>query len=321
MDFQPFLDKQGIVKMPLPTPFPAGPVNTYLLRRDALTLVDTGLNNDESYDELVRQLKEQHLSLRDIEVILVTHGHRDHMGLLGRLLQETNAKAYGHPHVNLLGAHDDSISEQKRDFFSEILNEFGVPDDVVEVSMSSDRFRRFSDPFQLDYLLEHDGHTLGFDTYFVPGHSSSDTLFVDEKNEFTICADHLLTNISPNPLLRVPDKDGPRPKCMIEFQQSLRESRDRDLGICLPGHGNVFGDHVAVVNRLLDKHERRSNMVIDHLKNGHTTPYAISKKLFPRLPDTIIHMGLSITIGHLEVLEQEGRLTSSFSDGVLHFSI
>lgn len=316
-----FLDKHNIVKIPLPTPFPVGPVNTFLIKGDALTLVDTGLNTDETYAELSRQLKEHSLTVQDLEVIIVTHGHRDHMGLLGRLLQESNAKAYGHPMVNKLGIHNDNDAVKRKDFFIGILKEFGVPEDVVEQANSLyDRFRHFSEPYQLDYFFEHDGHSLGFDTYFVPGHSPSDTLFVDEKRGFTICADHILTNTNPNPLLRRPEGDQPRAKSLVEYQASLRESRERNLGVCLPGHGDIFDDHVGVIDRLLDKHERRSKMVLKHVREGHTTPYSISKLLFPSLPAPHMHLGLSVSVGHLEVLEDRGELISSHIDGILHFS-
>ena len=272
-------------------------------------------------DELTRQFKEHGLTLKDLDVIIVTHGHRDHMGLLGRLLQETNAKAYGHPLVNKLGIVDDNDAVKRKDFFIGILDEFGVPADIKEQANSLyDRFRRFSEPFQLDYFFEHEGHSLGFDTYFVPGHSPSDTLFVDETRGFTICADHILTNTNPNPLLRRPEGDQPRAKSLVEYQASLLKSRERNLGICLPGHGDPFSDHVSVIDRIIEKHERRSAVVMEYVRNGDTTPFAVSKKLFPSLPAPHMHLGLSVAVGHLEVLEERGELTSSHVDGILHFT-
>ncbi|HIA48207.1 MAG TPA: hypothetical protein EYN96_09645 [Candidatus Hydrogenedentes bacterium] len=108
---------------------------------------------------------------------------------------------------------------------------------------------------------------------------------------------------------------------MVEYQTSLRESRERNLGICLPGHGNLFDDHVKVIDRILDKHRRHEEIVLNHIKHGRTTPYSISKKLFPRLPAPHMHLGLSVSVGHLEVLEEQGELVSSHSDGILNFSL
>ncbi len=315
-----FLDKHNIVMIPLPTPFPVGPINTFLFKNDPITLVDTGLNTDETYDELTRCMKEEGLQLSDIEIIIVTHGHRDHMGLLGRLLEETNAKAYGHPLVNKLGHPQDEDPVKRKQFFLDILSEFGVPDETIEQANSLyDRFRRFSEPSDLDFFVEEGSKTLDYDTYFVPGHSASDTLFVDEQRGFSIVGDHILTNTNPNPLLRRPEEGQTRAKSLLEYQASLHKSRALNLGVCLPGHGKLIHDPVAVIDNLLDKHARRAAMVMKLVKDGRTTPYAISRKLFPDLPAPHLHLGLSISVGHLEVLEEEGELGSIHEDGILKF--
>jgi hypothetical protein len=53
---------------------------------------------------------------------------------------------------------------------------------------------------------------------------------------------------------------------------------------------------------------------------GKDTPYRVSKRLFPKLPIQHIHLGLSIAVGHMEALEEQGRLRSYMENGVLHFT-
>lgn len=318
---QQFLEQHNIAKLPLPTPFPVGPINCFLFKNDPITLVDTGLNTDKTYEELSRSLQDHGLRISDIEVIIVTHGHRDHMGLLGRLLEETNAKAYGHPLVDKLGEVNPDDASVRKEFFLGILHEFGVPDETIaEANSLYDRFKQFSEPYKLDYLVEHEGSTLGYNTYFVPGHSPSDTLFVDYDRGFTIVGDHILTNTNPNPLLRRPEAGETRARSLVEYQASLRESRERELGICLPGHGDLIVDARAAIDGILSKHARRSNIVEKLVREGHTTPYAVSRKLFPELPAPHLHLGLSVSVGHLEVLEERGILQQTHENGVLQFS-
>jgi glyoxylase-like metal-dependent hydrolase (beta-lactamase superfamily II) len=315
-----FLAKHNIALIPLPTPFPVGPVNTFLFMDGPITLVDTGLNTDDTYAELTRALKEHKLAISDIEVIIVTHGHRDHMGLLGRLMEETNAKAYGHPLVNKLGIHNPDDALVRKEFFIGILKEFGVPEETVEQANSLyDRFRNFSEPFALDYFIEDGGKTFEYDTFYVPGHSPSDTLFIDSKRGLTIVGDHILTSTNPNPLLRRPEPGEKRARSLVEYQASLRESRKRDLGVCLPGHGNLIMDGHAAIDRILSRHERRSAIVLKLVSEGRSTPFEISRKLFPELPAPHLHLGLSVSVGHLEVLEERGDLSQSYQDGILHF--
>lgn len=315
------LEKNHIIPISLPTPFPVGPVNCFLFKKDPITLFDTGLNTDESHHELCRQLSDHGLIVNDIEYIVVTHGHRDHMGLLGRLMDETNAKAIGQARINRLGAFTEEDVTNRKNFFIGILKEFGVPLDIRENANSLyERFRRFSEPFVLDSTFEEGEKVLGYETYFVPGHSPTDTIFTDHENGVSVTGDHILTNTNPNPLLRRPTDGKPRDKSLVEYQASLRKSRELDLGLCLPGHGQPFDNHVEVVDGILEKQQRRAALVLKLVQQGKTTPFQVSKKLFPDLPPPHMHLGLSVSVGHLEVLEEDGVLKSHHDSGVLHFT-
>ena len=68
-----------IVAIPIPTPY-VGSVNVWLLRGDPLTLVDTGPANDRALSALERGLREHGVRLDDVEQVLATHHHLDHVG-------------------------------------------------------------------------------------------------------------------------------------------------------------------------------------------------------------------------------------------------
>ncbi len=312
----------GVVCISLPTPFPVGPVNVFLVKQDPPILIDTGLNGDESYDILVAKLAEHGLKLNDLGAVIVTHGHRDHVGLLGRLLRETEADSYGHPRVRTLGRETDKHPEARKAFYLGILDEFGVPVEIKEKANSLyDRFRAFSEPFELAKVLEDGDSALGFTAYHVPGHSASDTLLVDAASGMTFVGDHILTGTNPNPLLQRPEPGQPRPKSLVLYRQSLARTRNLDLGMCFPGHGEPFEDHVAVVDRILERQERRGQQVLKLLRDGKKTPYEVSRGLFPDLPDPHLHLGLSIAVGHLEVMEECGEAECCQVNGTLEFQL
>ena len=315
------LEKEfGVVCIALPTPFPVGPVNVFLVKRDPPILIDTGLNGDESYDALVGKLAEHGLALKDLGAVIVTHGHRDHVGLLGRLLRETAAVSYGHPRVRTLGRETDKRPQARKEFYLGILDEFGVPEEIKEKANSLyDRFRAFSEPFELAHVLEDGGHALGYTAYHVPGHSPSDTFLVDPALGMTFVGDHILTGTNPNPLLQRPEPGQPRPKSLVLYQQSLARTRKLELGICLPGHGQPFEDHVTVVDRIFERQERRGQQVMKLLRDGKKTPYEVSRGLFPDLPAQHLHLGLSIAVGHMEVLEERGEAECCHVNGMLEY--
>ncbi len=66
----------------IPTPFQVGRVNCYLIEDDPLTLVDVGPNSGKALDELERALADHGHRIEDLERIVITHQHIDHLGLV-----------------------------------------------------------------------------------------------------------------------------------------------------------------------------------------------------------------------------------------------
>ena len=81
----------GIHRLRIPTPFAVGRVNCYLIEDEPLTLVDTGPNSGKSLDELIRQLSALGRSLEEIELVILTHQHIDHLGLVEIIASRSGA--------------------------------------------------------------------------------------------------------------------------------------------------------------------------------------------------------------------------------------
>src|SRR5258708_19812279 len=88
----------GIFRLELPMPFELKHVNVYLLRDgDGFTLIDTGLQTDESRQALNQKLAEMKVRVELINRILITHIHPDHFGLAGELRERAGAELVIHP--------------------------------------------------------------------------------------------------------------------------------------------------------------------------------------------------------------------------------
>src|SRR3954462_2760367 len=74
--------KDGIAKITLPTPFPVGDVNVYLIKGERLTLVNAGVKTAESWSSFIEQLAELQLRPQDIEQVVLSHHHPDHVWML-----------------------------------------------------------------------------------------------------------------------------------------------------------------------------------------------------------------------------------------------
>ena len=118
----------------------------------------------------------------------------------------------------------------------------------------------------------HDGGELAFagrtfEVLHRPGHSPSDTVFWDAEAAVLLAGDHLIKHISSNPLIAQPlggrsgEPGSGRPRALIMYLESLRLTQAMPVETVLPGHGDTFGDHAALIDERFAMHERRAEQV------------------------------------------------------------
>src|SRR5947208_8968632 len=92
MQLPPLAADAGISCLPIPTPFAVGRVNCYLIEDDPLTLLDTGPNSGKALDELEQALAAHGRRVEDLELIVLSHQHMDHLGLAAILARRSGAE-------------------------------------------------------------------------------------------------------------------------------------------------------------------------------------------------------------------------------------
>jgi glyoxylase-like metal-dependent hydrolase (beta-lactamase superfamily II) len=155
-----------------------------------------------------------------------------------------------------------------------------------------------------------------------PGHSPSDTIFWDEQRRLLIAGDHLIGHISSNPLLTRPldgPADGPRPRALVTYIESMRATRELPAELVLPGHGEPFGDHAALIDRRLRLHQRRAAMMLRLLADGPMSAYEVAVRVWGNVAVTQAYLTLSEVIGHMDLLVRDGRARELERDGVVFF--
>ena len=107
----------GVHCVSLPTPFAVGRVNCWLVEDEPLTLFDCGPNSGLALDELEQRLAALGHRVEDLERIVITHQHIDHLGLIGVLARRSGAEICAldclAPVVEDFGAHaeeDDALA-------------------------------------------------------------------------------------------------------------------------------------------------------------------------------------------------------------------
>lgn len=204
----------GIHRLAIPTPFQVGRVNAYLIEDSPLTLIDSGPNSERSLQELERSLAVRGHAVEDIELLVITHQHVDHFGLAATLARRSGAEVAALTGLAPYLREFETSTELDDRFAQRVMSRHGVPADVITALRAvSASFRAWGEAVEVNRPVEDGGELRLRDrtlrVLHRPGHSPSDTVFVDESRAIMFAADHLLANISSNPLLARPLDAGP----------------------------------------------------------------------------------------------------------------
>jgi glyoxylase-like metal-dependent hydrolase (beta-lactamase superfamily II) len=319
--------QEGIHTLRLPTPFMVGRVNCYLIEGEPLTLIDTGPNSGKALDELQHQLAERGHSIEDLELVILTHQHIDHIGLAEIIAARSGADVAAiDVAVNFLENFGED-AERDDQFAVELMLSHGISEDVVTALQSVSRsFRAWGSRPKVTRPL-HDGEILSLvarnlEVQYRPGHSPSDTLLWDADRRILFAADHLLAHISSNALITRPlDGSGERTQALVTYLESMRKTRELPAEIVLPGHGEPITDHVALIDERFAHSRRRAEKIHELIAERPRTGHELAQELWGDVAVTQAFLTLSEVIGHVDLLINEGRAREVRENGVIKFEV
>jgi glyoxylase-like metal-dependent hydrolase (beta-lactamase superfamily II) len=316
---------QGIHRISVPTPFAVGRVNTFLIEDDPLTLVDTGPNSGTSFDELQHGIEALGHELADIELVVITHQHLDHLGLVSLVAGHSGAEVAAIEGAARFLTNYEAEAKAEDDYAGDLMLGNGIPADVASALQSvSGAFHAWGARADVNRVL-HDGDLLTFahrtlEVQLRPGHSPSDTLFVDRDRRLLLGGDHLLKHISSNPLVaRPPDESDKRPQSLVMYLDSLHRTRELELDLVLPGHGDPIDDHRALIDQRFVSHDRRAAKIHRLISERPRSAYEIAQALWGNIAVTQAYLTLSEVLGHMDLLLNAGQARERDEDGVSVF--
>jgi glyoxylase-like metal-dependent hydrolase (beta-lactamase superfamily II) len=308
-----------IIAIELPTPYPVGPVNAYLLPGPPVTLVDCGPKTPEAQAALEAGLRDAGFALADVRQLIITHGHIDHFGLAATVSAASGAVVLAHPLEVPKMTADPAFVEPLRT----VIGEAGFPTAIAETIVESfRRFRRQIDPLTPARLVNDgdrvavEGGTL--EVLHTPGHGQGHICL--RADDMLISGDLLLEEISPNPVIEF-DAGGRRLHMLPAYLRSLRRVAALAPAIAYPGHGAPIGNPVARVDEILSHHEARKTRLAEMLVGRSWTLRELAETWYPNLELFNLFLALSEVVGHLDLLEDDGRVVIERRDGVLHYTV
>lgn len=311
------------IAVPLWPHHPLGHVNVYLvLSQDGPILIDCGPDTDEAYRTLLDALRALGVGREDLRLILLTHAHPDHCGLLPRLREYGSPRCLAHrqelPPPAESGASADSVVQ-------EWLARAGVPRLEQEAFRAiAQRFRLRACALSIDHLLRGDETFVWppftFRVLWVPGHAPGLLCLYEPTRRLLIASDHILPDTSPH----IGSLPGRTDKPLSAYLASLERVRRLPVERTLPGHGEPFGDARPRIDELIAHHRERLQEILTVLAEGPQTAYQVATRLswlgqreswtqldpfqrFLALTETLAHLEHLVDLG--EVLVSEGQYT------------
>ncbi len=310
----------------MPLPFALDHINLWAMDEgDSWTLVDTGLNNDETKD-LWRQIFAGPLAGKPVTRLLITHHHPDHFGLAGWLVEETGAEpwmsevefSFGSWLYNL---PDEPYSRRMRTYY----RRQGMPEETnLQLTSRGNLYRgRCGPPPAEAEVLTLGGRVEagGRSWRIVPGHGHVEghaCLYAEEDGLF-IAGDQLLPKISPNVSVHAWNDEADPLTAFIETQQRLARLLD-DGVLVLPSHGRPFHGAASRATALVAHHEERLDRAEEACRETPRSAYDAIPALFNRkLDNHQLFFALGESLAHLNHLAVLGRLSGQDHKGVLRF--
>ncbi|EMA43837.1 MBL fold metallo-hydrolase [Halococcus saccharolyticus] len=287
--------------------------NSYVLGTEPdakTTLIDTGVATPDVREQLAEGLTEHDLAFADVDEVLLTHWHEDHVGLAGTIQDAGGATVRVHADDAPLVEQDEeawsAMNERQRD----LLDEWGLPDAPREELLDFlDSHGELTgpaptvEPFTDGARFETAAGTL--EGIHLPGHAAGLSGFAldgDQGREL-FSGDALLPHYTPNVGGADVRVEGP----LARYLTTLERIVDGEFDRAHPGHRDPIEDPAGRAREIAAHHRERTGRVVDVLaETGPTDAWTVSARLFGDLSSIHILHGPGEAYAHLDHLAADG---------------
>ena len=302
----------GLFRVEIPLPgSPLKAVNSYFVRSQGQVLiVDVGMNREECKQALLANSKKLHIQLAQAD-FFVTHLHADHVGLAGPLSASTSRVYMGSVDAAIL---KNGINDGRWASLSRHYGMHGFPDKEIEEAVENLPGRRYGPKEHMSIIGVADGTILDFGDYrfrciHTPGHTPGHMCLHEVRNGLLFSGDHILGGITPN-ICYWPEMTNP----LGDYLLSLDKISTLKVNLVLPGHREVFENHIGRIGELKQHHRSRLDEILLALKEGKKSAFQIAPHVtwdmdydsWEQFPPLQKWFAIGEVVAHLMYLESEG---------------
>ena len=154
-----------------------------------------------------------------------------------------------------------------------------------------------------------------------PGHAPGHVWITERTSGAIFIGDYLLANMPTNAGMEIDRTQASgRAALLPQYNEGLRQLRERPAPVLLPAHGPAITDHTALIDKRLSKSDRRTRHVLDGLAKGPpSTALEIGRRLWGSRVEGSWEV-LSDLVGRLDLLVARGDAVATMGeDGAWYF--
>jgi glyoxylase-like metal-dependent hydrolase (beta-lactamase superfamily II) len=265
-------------------PFPEGIdrfTNAYVVEGSrGSILVDCGWDSSEAIWAFREELRGERLSFEDINWVVVTHVHPDHLGLASKLRELCGAKIIMH-RADAELVHSRYVDFRKlSEAMESMLLSYGVPaDEASEMRDASAWAAHYVTAVEPDIVVE-DGDTVSngtfqLDVLHTPGHTPGHICLYDSRKHRLFCGDVLQFDAIPH--VGMDPQSGADPAG--DYLESLEYIGQKSVSFVFPGHGPVFNSLAIRTEEIVRLLESRQRQILAVLENGLKSAYEVTRAM------------------------------------------
>ena len=331
---------QEIHALGIPQDWPSrtGPTWCYLFESEGVTLIDPGAHG--SFSELEDCLNFVGYSVRDIDRVVVTHGHSDHDGSIAQLMETSDSALWAHQmYAALINYNPWEVQDRDASPIHAAMNRVVSGNMDRRSSSYAARNRRYVDSrkgLTVDHEVDHGDKIGGVEFIYAPGHSPDEICLTLGNVVFT--GDHVLPEITPHPTTRAGYSDHVAREIPARFSDPSKSYGLKtymtslktvlDLGesyAVLPAHrlynrGRFNFVSVRRAAEVIDHHGRRLAQIVQRIDDRPTGLEDMTRGIFERrkLIGGNLFMALSEIVAHVELLEDLGDVEFTDDSMIRH---
>ncbi len=237
-------------------------------------LIDAGMPENMSppcLEALLRDVEELGIRWQDLDCI-ITHGHRDHVGL-AHILNEKGARVFINPVDMQRDATPEFVfmdPERKEALYKKLGLRMSDPEIYDRFWASGDDFvRGFEHCWDFSWEPMNPGETVSYGDFTfelipLPGHTKGQMGLLEKEKRVLFSGDQLIHGI-----VSIVWDTGTYDNALNDFFESMRAIKHRYADcLIIPGHGDPFRGPAANIDRVLDNYTGKMQIMHECLKKS-----------------------------------------------------